>query len=78
MNIVVSLILMVASMLISSLTQQRQKPPRAAGLSDFNLPQIEEGTPQAVLFGQCWNNGWQSLWYGDLTTAKIKSSGGKK
>jgi hypothetical protein len=70
--IVIALILLIASTLISSLLVHKQKPPKPAMLSDFNIPQVEEGTPQCVLFGQCWNSGWQSLWYGDLTTKKIK------
>lgn len=75
--ILISLLLMVASTLISSLLTPKQRPPKPASLSDFNIPQVDEGTPQAVLFGQCWNSGWQSLWFGDLTTKKIKSQGKK-
>jgi hypothetical protein len=72
----IGLILIVASVLISSLLvhKQQQKP---ATLEDFEFPQVEEGTPQAVLFGQCWGKGWQVLWYGDLDTQKIKAEGKK-
>ncbi len=50
---------------------QRQAP---ASLEDFDFPQVEEGTPQAVFFGDCWTQGWMILWYGNLRTTKIKKS----
>lgn len=52
---------------------QTQKP---AALEDFDFPQAEEGTPQAVFFGDCWTQGWMVLWYGNYRTTKIKA--GKK
>lgn len=68
---------MVASFLISSLLVKHQKVKPAA-LSEFEFPQVEEGTPQSVPFGQVQNKGWMVLWWGELATKKIKSSGGKK
>lgn len=46
-------------------------------LEDFDFPQADEGTPQAVFFGDCWTNGWMVLWYGNYRTTKIKSKGKK-
>lgn len=46
-------------------------------LDDFDVPQIQEGTPHAVVFGDGWLEGWQVTWYGNYRTKKI-SSGGKK
>lgn len=71
-----ALIFMVASYAIQSLTmkQQTQKP---ASLEEFDFPQVDEGTPHAVVFGDGWTAGWQVLWYGNFRTIKIKS-GGKK
>jgi hypothetical protein len=75
-SLLISLTLMVASMLISSLMMKNQNV-KPASLEDFEFPQADEGTPQSRLFGQAWNPGWQVLWYGQLKTKKIKSSGKK-
>lgn len=71
-----ALVLMVASYVIQSLTMkvQNQKP---AALEDFDFPQAEEGTPEAVVFGDCWLSGPMVLWYGNMRTKKIKSKGKK-
>ena len=71
-----ALVAVVASFIITSLTmkQQNQKP---ASLEDFQVPQVDEGTPHAVVFGDVWLDGWQVLWYGNFRTTKI-TSGGKK
>lgn len=74
--IIVGLVLMAASVLISSLAMKNNRP-KPATLEEFDFPQVEEGTPQAWLFGQCWTPGWQVLWFGQLATKKIKSSGKK-
>lgn len=67
---------MVVSFLLQSILVKPQVTPPAA-LSDFDFPQADEGTPQAVYFGDCWTDGWMVLWYGNYGTAKIMS-GGKK
>lgn len=71
-----ALVLMVASYAITMLTMktQNQKP---AALADFDIPQVDEGTPHAVVFGDVWLEGWQVLWYGNYRTTKIKSKGKK-
>lgn len=71
-----ALVALVASYIIQAVTMktQNQKP---ASLEDFDVPQIDEGTPHAVVFGDAWLEGWQVLWYGNYRTSKIKSSGKK-
>lgn len=71
-----ALVSMVASYVLTTLTM---KTPNAkpASLEDFDVPQFEEGTPHAIVFGDAWLDGWQVLWYGLFRTTKIKS-GGKK
>lgn len=56
------------------------KPPQAkpASLADFDVPVAEEGRPIPVVFGTVEITGPNVLWYGDLTTQPITSSGGKK
>jgi len=72
----VSFALFIAHYAISSLLTPTQSPSPAA-LEEFEFPQVEEGTEQAVFFGDCWTSGWQVLWYGNMRTKKIKQ-GGKK
>lgn len=57
---------------------QAAETPKPASLEDFDFPQIEEGTPQGVAFGDVWVTSWIILWYGNMRTSKIKSKGGKK
>lgn len=71
-----ALVFMVASYLIQAVLVKPQKM-KPASLEEFDFPQIDEGTPEAVFFGDCWTEGWMILWYGNLRTKKIKS-GGKK
>lgn len=69
--------LLVVSYAVQALTMKRPKP-KTTTLDDFDVPQIEEGTPQAVVFGDVWLEGWQVLWYGNYRTTKISAKGGKK
>lgn len=71
-----ALIMMVASYAIQALTM-KQPAIAPAAVGDFQFPQADEGTPQAVFFGDCWTPGWFVIWYGNFRTIKIKS-GGKK
>lgn len=71
-----ALISLVASYVLTALTMKTPKQT-AASLEDFDIPQINEGTPEAVVFGDGWLDGWQVLWYGDFRTTKIKSKGKK-
>lgn len=71
-----AIIALVASYVITALTMktQNQKP---AALEDFDVPQVEDGTPHAVVFGDCWLEGWQVLYYGNYRTKKIKGKSKK-
>ena len=71
-----ALVFLVASFAIQALLVKPQNQ-QATSLEDFDFPQADEGTPQAVFFGDCWTEGWMVLWYGNYRTTKIKS-GGKK
>lgn len=72
-----ALVLMVASYAIQAILVKPQPPQPPTSLEDFDFPQAEEGTPQAVFFGDCWTEGWMVLWYGNYRTTKIKSKGKK-
>lgn len=69
-----ALVSLVASYVLSAVTMKtpNQKP---AVLEDFDIPQFQEGTPHAIVFGDVWLEGWQILWYGNFRTTKIKSGG---
>lgn len=69
---------LVAGYVLKAFIAPSAKPPASAALADFEFPQYEEGTPEAVVFGDVWTDGWQVLWYGNLRTVKIKAKGGKK
>jgi len=69
--------LMIASYAISALMQPKPTKPKPASLDEFEFPQINEGTPQAVVFGDVWSPDWFILWYGNYRTSPIKSSTGK-
>lgn len=64
------------SMIFAPKNNQNSTPP--AAMEDFDFPQEEEGTPQAVYFGECWSKAWMVLDVGDFRTTEIKKKGGKK
>lgn len=71
-----ALLLLVVSYVIQSFLVKKPKVKPAA-LEEIEFSQAEEGTTQAVIFGDVWTGGSQILWYGNYRTIKIKS-GGKK
>lgn len=71
-----ALVFLVASTVIQAILVKPQNAT-ATSLEDFDFPQAEEGTPQAVFFGDCWTQGWMVLWFGNYRTTKIKSKGKK-
>ncbi len=69
-TVIISYILTVA------LTPKPKTPPPAA-LGEFDFPQAEEGTPQAVFFGDVWTKGWMVLTVGNYRTEEIEMEGKK-
>lgn len=74
--LVIAFVMLVVSFFLQALLVKRPKQKPAA-LSDWDFPQFDEGTPQTVFFGDCWQDGPCIMWYGNYRTIKIKS-GGKK
>lgn len=75
-DVLVILALMIVSATITALTAKRPAvtpDPAPSLLSDFQIPNITEGTAQTVVFGDVWLTSWQVLWYGDLETEAIKA-----
>ena len=83
MNFVWAIALLIVSYAITALTTPRPKPPedaKPALLKDFQFPIADEGSSQAVVFGDCWTPDWQVLWVGNYKTQEIRNGGdgGKK
>lgn len=78
MNFLFAIALLVVSYVIQVAITPKPEVPKAASIDEFDLPQMEEGTPQAVVFGDVWTPDWLVLWYGDLRTSPLRAGGGKK
>ena len=72
------LFVLLVSIILSVALAPKPATPKAATLDDFDLPQVDEGTPQPVVFGDVWVKGWTVLAYGNFRTTAIEVSGGKK
>lgn len=69
--------LVISVIITAALTpKQQSRPPEA--FKDIDFPQADEGTPQAVIFGDCWTGDWMVLAVGDYKTFEIVKDGGKK
>jgi len=78
MQFVFAIALLVASYVITSSMAKKPESAKPASIEDFDLPVAEEGTPQAVVFGDCWTGDWQVLYYGGLTITPVFGAGGGK
>lgn len=78
MNFVWAIAMMIASYAIQALMAPKSVQPKPAALEDFDFPQVDEGTPQSIVFGDVWISDWHVLWYGNMRTTAVKSDGGKK
>jgi len=52
------------------------RPPES--FADIEFPQTDEGTSQAVIFGDCWSGDWVVLNVGNYRTTPIEKDGGGK
>lgn len=77
-GLIISLVLLVASFLITALTATKPKIERPPSITDFQFPQSAEGQAQAVIFGDCWSPDHQILWYGNYRNSPIKNNSSKK
>lgn len=73
-----ALILLIASTLITMAMMPKQQGALPTAFEDIDFPQAEEGTPQAVFFGDCWTGDWMVLAVGNYRVDELKESGGKK
>jgi hypothetical protein len=78
MDPITALLLIVVSAVISYSMIPKVQPPAPAAFEDFNFPQSDEGTPQCVIFGDCWSEDWMVLAVGNYRTTEIRKDNGKK
>lgn len=70
--------LLLASFAIQLALRPKTEKPKPSALEDFNFPQVKEGTPQSVVFGDVWISDWHVLWYGNLRSSPVKADASKK
>lgn len=70
--------LMIASIVLSAVLTPKQAATPPTAFDDIDFPQADEGTPQAVIFGDCWSENWMVLTVGNYRTEPITPKGGKK
>lgn len=70
--------LMIASFVISAALAPKMQPQAPAAFDEIDFPQADEGTPQAVFFGDCWTEDWVVLTVGHYQTIPIPGGAGKK
>lgn len=80
MQFVWAIALIVASYAITALSTRRpqQSQPSPAEIGDFNFPQSAEGTPQPIVFGDCWMSDWMVLWYGNYKAEPVYGGSSSK
>jgi len=74
----VQLAILVVSSFLSAALAPKPPPPKPSSLDDFDTPTAEQGTPIGVVFGNVVIKAPTLVWYGNLSTEKIKKKGGKK
>lgn len=72
MGIVGYIIVMIISAAVSYATRPKPTRPTAAAFEDFDFPQAKEGTPQIVVFGDVWIDGWTVLGLGNYRVEEIR------
>ena len=69
---------LVVSYVITIALTPKVQPPKPEAFEDFDFPQVEDGTPQAVVFGDVWSGDWTVLAVGNYRTQAIKKKSGGK
>jgi hypothetical protein len=67
----VQLIWMVVSYVVAAALQPKPPKPKPAAFDDFDFPMADEGTPQQVIFGDCWTGDWMVLSVGRFRRVQI-------
>lgn len=78
MNFLYYFVVLVVSYFVGQALAPKPQAPKPAAFEDVDVPQFEEGTPQEVIFGDCWTQSWMVLGLGNFRSEPIKKKGGKK
>jgi len=73
-----AIIMLVVSAVMTIAMAPKPQGAKPGTYDDLNIPQVDEGTPQAVFFGTVWTEDWQVIWSGNFRTKKVKAKQGKK
>jgi hypothetical protein len=72
MDIWTAIIYIAISLFINYSLQPKAQVQPPAAFEDFDFPQADEGTPQAVIFGDCWSEDWMVLAVGNYRNTEIR------
>jgi len=64
-------VMVVLAYVLRAKPPEGTRPPKPAGLEEFDLPTAEEGRPMQVLFGKRKMKGPNVVWYGHLRSDAI-------
>jgi hypothetical protein len=78
MDPILAIFLMIASAIITASMVPSPEQLKPEAFSDIDFPQADEGTPQAVIFGDCWSEDWMVLAVGNYRTTEIRKDAGAK
>jgi hypothetical protein len=76
LQLIVAFVLLVVSYLL--MPKQKRSDPTVQTITDEDFPLAEEGTEIPVVFGEVVLAAPNVVWWGDVKTREIRSSGGKK
>lgn len=68
----------VISLVINYALAPKQKPQAPEAFKEIDFPQVEDGTPIPVIFGDVWTEDWTVLAVGDYRTTEMRKDAGGK
>lgn len=68
---------LAATIIISYAMRPKAQNAKPTAFEDIDFPQADEGTPQAVIFGDCWTSDWTVLSVGNYRTEAVNEGSGK-
>lgn len=78
MQFFIQVVIMIVSAYVSWALAPKPPAPKPSVLDDFDVPKAEQGTPIGVVFGNVIIKAPTLVWWGDLSTEKIKTKQSKK
>lgn len=73
-----ALYFMIASIVLTAVLAPKAQIAPPVSFDEIDFPQVDEGTPQSVFFGDCWTDNWLVISVGNYRTQGLKAKGGKK